>query len=156
MNVAPRVTSAVSRIAAVAAPVSKITYRQPVPVAAPVQQPVIRQPVQQMPKLFGGFFANIVPRLTQNPVVNMFGNITNPSRVGTLVNYGSVTPINPSVAAAAAAAGLTSSPYTPSGFTAPNFNRVSGGSTYAYRSNGDGTGSYVNSAGRTIPYNANG
>jgi hypothetical protein len=38
------------------------------------------------------------------------------------------------------------------GFTAPNYNPVSGGSTYAYHANGDGTGSYINSAGRTINY----
>ena len=46
-------------------------------------------------------------------------------------------------------------PFTPGGFTAPNFNPVSGGSTYAYQTTGPGMGTYVNSAGRTISYNVN-
>jgi len=38
------------------------------------------------------------------------------------------------------------------GFEAPNFNPTSGGAIYAYHPNGDGTGTYINSAGQTLSY----
>jgi len=44
------------------------------------------------------------------------------------------------------------SSYTPAGYTAPNFNPVSGGSTFAYKSDGQGGGTFVNSSGQTMNY----
>jgi hypothetical protein len=67
-------------------------------------------------------------------------------RVGQAISYANAMPRSNPYAA---------SPFTPAGFTAPNYNPVSGGSTYAYRTTAPGVGSYVNSAGRTISYNVN-
>jgi hypothetical protein len=67
-------------------------------------------------------------------------------RVGQAISYANAMPRSNPYAA---------SPFTPGGFTAPNFNPVSGGSTYAYQTTGPGMGTYVNSAGRTISYNVN-
>jgi hypothetical protein len=67
-------------------------------------------------------------------------------RVGQAISYANAMPRSNPYAA---------SPFTPAGFTAPNYNPVSGGSTYAYRTTAPGVGTYVNSAGRTISYNVN-
>jgi hypothetical protein len=67
-------------------------------------------------------------------------------RVGQAISYANAAPrTNPYAA----------SPFTPAGFTTPNYGPVSGGSIYAYRSTSPGVGSYINSAGRTINYNVN-
>jgi len=46
----------------------------------------------------------------------------------------------------------SNSPFTPSGYTAPNFSPVSGGPTYAYQPNGQGGGTYIDSRGNVHPY----
>ncbi len=46
----------------------------------------------------------------------------------------------------------SNSPYTPGGYTAPNFSPGSGGPTYAYKSNGQGGGTYVDSHGNVQTY----
>lgn len=48
--------------------------------------------------------------------------------------------------------GFSNSPFTPGGFTAPNFSQGSGGATYAYKPNGYGGGTFVTSDGRTLSY----
>jgi hypothetical protein len=48
--------------------------------------------------------------------------------------------------------GISNSPFTPQGYTAPNFNPISGGPTYSYQPNGQGGGSYVDSQGRVHQY----
>ncbi len=47
---------------------------------------------------------------------------------------------------------FSASPSTPRGYTAPNYNSKSGGSLYAFKSNGDGGGTYVDSYGRKRSY----
>jgi hypothetical protein len=46
----------------------------------------------------------------------------------------------------------SASPFTPAGYTAPNFNPTSGGALYSYQPNGQGGGSYVDSQGRVHQY----
>jgi hypothetical protein len=46
----------------------------------------------------------------------------------------------------------SASPFTPAGYTAPNFSPVSGGSLYSYQPNGQGGGTYVDSQGRVHQY----
>lgn len=47
------------------------------------------------------------------------------------------------------------SAFTPAGYTPPNFNPVSGGSTYAYTYDPTtGQGSYINSQGQPISYSS--
>lgn len=48
--------------------------------------------------------------------------------------------------------GVSLSPFTPDGYTAPNYNPVSGGALYAYHPNGQGGGTFVTSDGRTMTY----
>jgi hypothetical protein len=48
--------------------------------------------------------------------------------------------------------GISNSPFTPQGYTAPSFNPISGGPSYAYQPNGQGGGTYVDSAGRVHSY----
>lgn len=50
------------------------------------------------------------------------------------------------------ASGYSNSPFTPAGYTAPNFSVGSGGPTYAYKPDGQGGGTYVNSFGQTMSY----
>ena len=68
------------------------------------------------------------------------------NRVGQAIAYANAAPRSNPYAA---------SPFTPAGFTAPNFSPKGGGSTYAYQTTAPGVGSYINSAGRTINYNVN-
>jgi hypothetical protein len=46
----------------------------------------------------------------------------------------------------------SNSPFTPSGYTPPSFDSKSGGPTFAFHPNGDGTGTYINSAGNVLGY----
>ena len=46
----------------------------------------------------------------------------------------------------------SNSPFTPAGYTAPNFDQGSGGPTYAYQPNGQGGGTYVDSHGNVHTY----
>ncbi len=68
--------------------------------------------------------------------------------------YNDASSVAQSVIAAAHAAGLGVSPFTPSGagWHAPNFSSGSGGANFAYKPNGQGGGTYVNSYGQTMTY----
>jgi hypothetical protein len=68
--------------------------------------------------------------------------------------YNDASSVAQSVIAAAHAAGLGVSPFTPSGsgWHAPNFSTGSGGANFAYNPNGQGGGTYVNSYGQTMTY----
>ena len=47
------------------------------------------------------------------------------------------------------------SPFTPAGYTAPNYDPVGGGSRYAYNYDpSTGQGSYINSFGQTMNYSS--
>jgi hypothetical protein len=46
----------------------------------------------------------------------------------------------------------SASPFTPAGYTAPNFNPTSGGALYAYHPDGQGGGTYTDSQGRIHSY----
>ena len=74
------------------------------------------------------------------------GNLVNPFNTGVAVNYGMVQPKTNAFAV---------SPFTPQGFTSPNFTPASGGSIYAYQTSAPGVGTYINSAGNTMHYNVN-
>jgi hypothetical protein len=68
--------------------------------------------------------------------------------------YNDASSVAQSVISAAHAAGLGVSPFTPSGsgWHAPNFQTGSGGANFAYKPNGQGGGTYVNSYGQTMTY----
>jgi len=87
---------------------------------------------------------------------NIISRVFNPNTVGKAIAYPAVSYAQNPAAQAYLSNFGGGSAFTPAGFTAPNFSPGSGGSTFAYHSNGDGTGTYVNSQGRTISYNANG
>lgn len=103
------------------------------------------------------------PYRVAGPRVGMFGalgnvisRVFNPNTVGKAIAYPAVSYAKNPAAQAYLANFGGGSAFTPAGFSAPNYSPGSGGSTFAYHSNGDGTGTYVNSQGRTIAYNANG
>lgn len=103
------------------------------------------------------------PYRVAGPRVGMFGalgnvisRVFNPNTVGKAIAYPAVSYAKNPAAQAYLANFGGGSAFTPAGFSAPNYSPGSGGSTFAYHSNGDGTGTYVNSQGRTISYNANG
>ncbi len=68
--------------------------------------------------------------------------------------YNNASTVAQSVIAAAHAAGLGVSPFTPSGYHAPDFSSGSGGATKAWQSdpNNPGHGTFVNSYGQTMPF----
>jgi hypothetical protein len=68
--------------------------------------------------------------------------------------YNNAFAVADSVIKATQKAGLGVSPFTPSGagWHAPNFSSGSGGANFAYKSNGQGGGTYVNSYGQTMKY----
>jgi len=111
-------------------PKPTITQRL-VRVAVPMAASAVMGPV-------GGLLAGGLTRLAQGGPLAQ--------RVGQAISYANAQPRSNSYAA---------SPFTPMGFTAPNYNPTSGGSIYAYRTTSPGVGSYINSAGRTINYNVN-
>lgn len=98
-------------------------------VAVPIAASAVLGPV-------GGLLAGGLMRLAQGGPLAQ--------RVGQAISYANAAPRTN---------GYASSPFTPAGFTAPNYNPSSGGSTYAYSFNPNtGQGSYINSAGRTLSY----
>ena len=118
----------------------------PAPVVQPTMTPMKRVARVAVPLAasavlgpIGGLLAGGITRLAQGAPLAQ--------RVGQAISYANAAPRTNSYAA---------SPFTPSGWSSPNYNPTSGGSTYAYTYNpATGQGSYINSAGRTISYNTN-
>jgi hypothetical protein len=100
------------------------------------------------------------PSVAPTPRANMA--TVGPSRQPTMLNrifgkpgmqtYTDASSVAQSVIAAAHAAGLGVSPFTPAGYHAPDFSSGSGGANFAYKPNGQGGGTYVNSYGQTMTY----
>ena len=118
----------------------------PAPVVKPAMTPMRRVARVAAPLAASAVFGPI-GGLLAGGAMRLFNGTPLAQRVGQAITYANAAPRTNSYAA---------SPFTPSGYTAPNFNPKSGGSTYAYSFNpATGTGSYINSAGRTISYNVN-
>lgn len=138
--VAPQQT-AVRRV--VTAPAA-VTYKPAQPSLVPQASVMPQAPVKkEMPN---GLFGKIFQNLPVAKAVNGLGNLVNPFNTGVAVNYGMVQPKTNAFAV---------SPFTPQGFTSPNFTPASGGSIYAYQTSAPGVGTYINSAGNTMHYNVN-
>lgn len=117
----------------------------PAPVVKPPMTPARRVAKVAVP-LAASALMGPVGALLARGAMGLINGAPLAQRVGQAISYANAAPrTNPYAA----------SPFTPAGFTTPNYGPVSGGSIYAYRSTSPGVGSYINSAGRTINYNVN-
>lgn len=122
----------------------------------PVLSALKRAALPAAASVIAGPAAGAVTRLIQN-LVNPQASMSSGNRGGIGSTNGALyagsSPNTNSYAQAYTAAYGGSSPYVPAGWTAPTFDPVNGGSVYAYKSNGDGTGVYMTGNGTIFSYN---
>jgi hypothetical protein len=128
----------------IGSPTNRLTVA---PAAAPAPVSYVPQKVAAAPAPTVANIATAGPTRKPTMLNRVFGT---PG----MQTYNNAFAVADSVIAAAHAAGLGVSPFTPSGagWHPPNFSSGSGGANFAYKSNGQGGGTYVNSYGQTMKY----
>lgn len=113
---------------------------------APVQMTPMRKVARVAVPIAASMALGPVAGLAARGIMGLINGGPLANRVGQAISY---------VNAVARSNPYAASPFTPAGFSAPNFNPTSGGSIYASHNTAPGVGTFINSAGRTVGFNVN-